>query len=303
MSDLMQWAEPGLDAVPGFMAALEATRAATAPETWREVSKRDPVLRRWRYFLALDPYTRWGLVKPRGYAGDATLMDFAYGHPSIQPEVVRAGPVGETIYRHTAGAPQSASARLRIQVIAEQIRQQAGARAQASGGLRILSFASGHARELEALDAATRAAVGEFIAIDTDAQSLAEAGRSAGGIPLRAEQRNILRHEVQDLPAGELVYSLGLFDYLAPDHAAAVLRKMWGRTRPGGVMMVANLAPDAANLGYCEAIMDWWMIPRTEAEMHALGAAALSRGAGEAATIAVQRHGCFHYLRMEKPAV
>ena len=70
---------------------------------------------------------------------------------------------------------------------------------------------------------------------------------------------------------------------------------MLSLTAPGGKCIVANLAPDAANLGYCEAIMDRWMVTRDEAAMQMLGqrSVALRSGGGP---VVVRKHGCFNYL-------
>lgn len=292
MMMLEEFAEPSIELVAPFMFTLEQARLQAAFDDWCEFTQKSPLLRKWRYFLALDPYTRWGLLKPRGYAGDATLMDFAYGHPVILDEVSQAGPLGEVIYRHTSGAAQSASARLRIQLIAQEI-----ARRAVFGPLTVASYACGHARELEHLGVDVAQKLHLFVAVDADKQSLAEAQRSAGGVPFAGVCRNVLKHDLSDAPQVDLVYSLGLFDYLKDEHAALVTRKMLDQAHSGGTVLLANLAPSAANLAYCEAIMDWWMIPRTEADLMRLANEVLQPGEGR---FDVEQHGCFNYLRIQK---
>lgn len=291
MNHLEAFDEPSVALVAPFMSTLEQVRLQTDFDEWCTFTKKSPLLRKWRYFLALDPYTRWGLLKPRGYAGDATLMDFAYGHAVILDDVSQAGPLGEAIYRHTSGAAQSASARLRIQLIAQEV-----ARRAVFGPLCMASYACGHARELEQLTAEVAQQVHLFVAIDADTHSLAEAQRSAGAIPFSGMCRNVIKHDLSDAPLVDLVYSLGLFDYLKDEHAVLVMRKMLDQARPGGTVLLANLAPSAANLAYCEAIMDWWMIPRSEADLMRLAGELLRPGEGQAA---VERHGCFNYLRIQ----
>lgn len=292
MKALEKFESPSVEAIPDFMSTLEHSRLEAGFDVWCDYTKKSPLLRKWRYFLALDPYTRWGLLKPRGYAGDATLMDFAYGHTSIQDDVEKAGDLAQTIYRHTSEAPQSASARLRIELIAEEI-----CRATDVAPVTLVSYASGHARELERLPAQTKAKVHAFIAIDADGRSLHEASRSATGIPFDGQQRNVIKQDMADLPQGDLVYSLGLFDYLNDEHATAVCRKMLAQTKPGGTVLLANLAPTAGNLAYCEAIMDWWMITRDEPQLVTLAEHVLKEIDG---TAAVERHGCFNYLRIRR---
>jgi hypothetical protein len=292
MSTLDQFSSPTLATIGPFMSALEQARLQESFDAWCTFTQKSALLRKWRYFLSLDPYTRWGLLKPRGYPGDATLMDFAYGHPSIQEDVVSAGPVGEAIYQLTSGAAQSASARLRIQLIANEI-----AAAAEAGPITVASYASGHARELEQLPIEVARQVSLFMALDADDRSLEEARRSAGPIGFEGFKRNVIKQDLADLPKAKLVYSLGLFDYLRDDHATLVIRKMLAQTEPGGTTLLANLAPSAANLGYCEAIMDWWMLPRTEVDLLRLADAAMDQRGGNAT---VEQHGCFNYLRIHR---
>jgi hypothetical protein len=290
MQALEKFATPSVDSIGDFMATLERSRLETDFQSWCDYTRKSPLLRKWRYFLALDPYTRWGLVKPRGYPGDATLMDFAYGHHTIQEEVNDAGPLAQSIYRCTSGAAQSASARLRIELIANEISQ-----LTAQGHVALVSYASGHARELERLTLEEKAKVETFVAIDADMQSLDEAKQSACGIRFAGQRRNVIKQAMDDLPKGDLVYSLGLFDYLNDEHAVQVCRKMIEQAKPGATVVLANLAPTAANLAYCEAIMDWWMITRDEAQLLALADKSLE---GLRGLVKVERHGCFNYLRV-----
>lgn len=295
MEVLNQYRNPQVEDLPNFMSALEKVRAQMQYNQWCDYAQNSPLIKKWRYLLASDPYTRWGFVKPRGYPGDATLMDFAYGHPSVAREIELAGPVGGLIYKQTSGAAQSESARQRISLIASEIRAQIKIR----GDIKITSLASGHARELEALNSKQRSRIKRFIAIDADPQSLEEVKVSAKDIPVTLIRKNLIRAKLFNLPNTQLVYSLGLFDYLEPHHADLVLSKMWGKTLSGGVLIIANLAPDAANLGYCEAIMDWWMIPRSEKDMENL-ADTIDSKFGDIGNVSVSRCGCFIYLRMEK---
>jgi hypothetical protein len=290
MQALEKFATPSVGSIGDFMATLESSRLEADFQSWCDYTRKSPLLRKWRYFLALDPYTRWGLVKPRGYPGDATLMDFAYGHHTILDEVNDAGPLAQSIYRCTSGAAQSASARLRIELIANEI-----SRLTTQRPVTLVSYASGHARELERLSNNEKARLQRFVAIDADLQSLEEARKSADGILFEGQKRNVIKQAMDDLPKGDLVYSLGLFDYLNDEHAVQVCRKMIEQAKPGATVLLANLAPTAANLAYCEAIMDWWMVTRDEAQLLRIAEQALTGSIGQAT---VERHGCFNYLRL-----
>jgi len=289
-SELLELSTPSLDLLDRFMVAVEEARSARTAGEWREVIRRSRVLREWKHFLALDPYTRWGMVKPCGYAGDATLMDFAYRHPDIQHHIASSGDVGAAIYTRTSTAAQSQSARQRISVARHLLRRRA-----ALGNQRVMSFASGHAREFEGLSSDVLAGISRFTPIDNDPSALQVAKAAAGSVHCTPSRRNVVKEHLSDLPQADTVYSLGLFDYLTEETAVEVLRKMLDRTAPGGVCMIANLARDAANLGYCEAIMDWWMVTRSEHEMLDLVHSATG-AQGRYVEATVDRAGCFVYL-------
>lgn len=295
VNDLSSLGAPGLPFIEPFLHKLDLIRLGMGPDEWRQFAKSDPSLLQWRLFLSADPYTQWGLQKPRGYAGDATLMDFAYGHAAVGDMIDTSSPTGREIYKFTSSAQQAESARLRLKLICDELAQYA--LTDPGGG--VTSFASGHARELEALPAATKEKLGLFTAIDLDAEALKTAQRSAWGMPFMSARRNAVTGDMSDLQPSGLVYSLGLFDYLPDAYAQRILRKMWELTRSGGSLVVANLATDAANLGYCEAIMDWWMVTRDADRMQALGRY-LKRTEMAVGDITVTRQGCFNYLKIVK---
>lgn len=296
MNELNSCTIPSIHSVEQFMAGIERLRSRLDTKAWSALVRSDQAIRQWRYFLTSDPYTRWGLLKPRGYPGDATLMDFAYCHASVSDDVAGASPLGTQIYQHTSRAAQSESARQRIALIRARLRA-----ARPAHPISVMSFAAGHAREFETLSTAECRNIERFTAVDLDAVSLATAQISASGIAFEGVCRNLIRDSFDDLPPADLVYSLGLFDYLNEARARTVLAKMWRQVAPGGSLIVANLAVDAGNLAYCEAIMDWWMITRDSAQMQALGAyvAALEDGKGEH-HVALARHGCFFYLEVQR---
>lgn len=280
------------------MVFLETLRKTISPNEWRHAIKEDYLLASWRYFLASDPYTRWGLLKPRGYAGDATLMDFAYRHEAIFCHIKNAGDMGRAIYEMTFEAQQSNSARKRVQLIQDEINRLSSTHENISIG----SFASGHARELEGV-ISNAANIASFYPIDMDGSSITEIEQSFGRRfninPVRKNVFRLPRKMVENM-ALNLSYSLGLFDYLDTRHAKYVLETMWQATSNDGTLIIGNLAEDAANIGYCEAIMDWWMVLRSKEQMQELADYVI--GLGEASSCELTKVGCFYYLKVTKAA-
>src|SRR5579871_6099796 len=52
-----------------------------------------------------DPFTRRSTYKPRGYAGDAHLIDFIYRSDAVGHEVVASTPAGQAIYNYLMTTP------------------------------------------------------------------------------------------------------------------------------------------------------------------------------------------------------
>jgi hypothetical protein len=166
--------QPSLEALPDLLRDVEETRKKMGLKEWRQFVSSSPEIRRWRYFLCHDPYTRWGVLKPRGYSGDARVMDFAYRHPSVQTDLKQSGRTGQAIYRYTSGCEQSVSARKRIDFIVCQVNKFVEDRGPKASKIYVASYACGHGRELEFLSLETLRAIECFYAIDTDSDALDE---------------------------------------------------------------------------------------------------------------------------------
>lgn len=209
-----------------------------------------------------DPFTNRAATKPRGYAGDAELLDYMY--QCIPPE--RAGELGKAIFRCTTSASTSLSVRFRRQLLRSLIDDVVSSTPEA----RVLSIASGHARELEGSLVMTPVFDGEFVAIDQDPLSCAEVERSQAGNHVRAMQMNViefLKSDRQRFGEFDLIYSAGLFDYLSDGLARRLTRRMLQMLRPGGRLLIANFVPDTAARAYMEIFMDWNLIFRSESEI------------------------------------
>jgi extracellular factor (EF) 3-hydroxypalmitic acid methyl ester biosynthesis protein len=217
-----------------------------------------------RELLHQCPFTRHGYERPRGYAGDAALIDYLYadrldGAHQVQP--------GAHIYRFMYQQPSPRSVRERRMLLAREIDTVASQVHQP----RLLSVACGHLREAELSHAVKEHRVGEFIAFDQDPMSLAEVARQhpetairpvCGSVRALLMGRTVFGHL-------DLAYSAGLYDYLSDNTARRLTLLLFDMLNPGGRLLVANFAtcPEA---GYLEAFMDWWLIYRDEDQMQAL---------------------------------
>ena len=206
-----------------------------------------------------DPLTRRSFEKPRGYAGDAVLLDLIY---TAQAPPATSD-LGRAIFGYTSRSPGCQTVRFRRQVMAEAIDA-----AEGSGGSpTVISVACGHLREAEDSNRVRDGRVSRFIALDLDEKSLAVVRAEQPGIEaLQASVRDIIRGRLR-LPEADLIYSAGLFDYLSAAEARLLTVRLVSTLKPGGRLLVANLMPDLFDIGYMEACMDWWLTYRAVAEV------------------------------------
>ncbi len=114
-----------------------------------------------------DPFTHRAFTKPRGYAGDAVMMDFIYSQEENwhNPE---ASELGQSVFQYTINAAASAGVRSRREFIAECLDDVARTHISPTA----LAIACGHLREASMSSAVRRRRFKEFVALDADADSL-----------------------------------------------------------------------------------------------------------------------------------
>src|ERR1700722_7733139 len=225
--------------------------------------------------LHQDPFTYRAFAKPRGYAGDAVMMDYIYGLGEAGAAARNATPLGRAIFQYMDTRPSAKAVRFRRRLLAGLIDQ--GAERKEA---RVLAVAAGHLREVEISSAVLTGKIQEFVAFDQDEFSLAVVARDYAHLGVRVihgSVRQILCGKAK-LGQYDLVYAAGLFDYLSGPVAAALTCRMFEMTRPGGLMLIPNFLTGVLDTGYMEAFMDWRLIYRSHSDMTAL-AAALPRSA------------------------
>ena len=225
--------------------------------------------------LHQDPFTYRAFAKPRGYAGDAVMMDYIYGLGEAGQAARDATPLGRAIFQYMGTRPSAKAVRYRRQLLAELID-----RVAEHGGSRVLAIAAGHLREVEFSAAVQTGKLQEFVAFDQDEASLSVVAREYAHLGVRTvpgSVRHILAGKA-NLGQYDFVYAAGLFDYLSGPAAAALTCRMFEMTRPGGLMLIPNFLTGIRDVGYMESFMDWHLIYRNHADMQAL-ANALPRSA------------------------
>jgi extracellular factor (EF) 3-hydroxypalmitic acid methyl ester biosynthesis protein len=243
---------------------LQARRLQSSPPEW-EAFVRQGLSHPLRQLLHEDPFTRRAFTKPRGYAGDAELLDFIYGREEGWPAPAGTSDLGRQIFEFTTRSPACEAVRARRGFVAEAIDRLVEEVPQP----HVLSVAAGHLREALLSSAVKRRKLGRLVALDSDADSIAEVRLSSGRYGVEVVQATARQLVTGRLALGQfdLIYSTGLFDYVPQQAAQRLMWRLFQFLRPRGRLLVANFLPGIPDLGYMESYMDWKLIYRTRREM------------------------------------
>jgi hypothetical protein len=256
-----------VEAMNELLPFLQARRMRLADREWQDFARlclRHPL----RELVHQDPFTYRAFSKPRGYAGDAQLLDFIYGQEEGWRAPDQTTELGRKLFDYTTHSSACEAVRARRGFLADLVDRLV----EDVPRPHILSVAAGHLREVLLSAALKRRKVGRYVAVDSDVESLEEVKRCYAryGVEIVAGSvRQILTHKL-DLGVFDLVYSTGLFDYLTLEAGKRLTWAMFQMLRPQGRLLVANFLPGIPDVGYMESYMDWKLIYRTRHEMVAL---------------------------------
>lgn len=241
-------------------------RDQLAPDAWANCVKRI----RESELLPLvhqDPFTSRAYNKPRGYAGDAVMMDYIYGlDEGWQPPT--SSLLGQGIFQYTISASASAGVRARREYLAEKLDEIARSKPLPE----VMAVASGHLREASISSAVRRRKIGRFVALDADQESLLEVERSFGRFGVQCELADVRKMLTGRMEYGkfDLIYSTGLYDYIKEKTAQNLSYHLFSMLKPGGKLVIANFLPTIQDIGYMEACMDWFLVYRDRMDMMGL---------------------------------
>lgn len=243
--------------------------------------------------------------KPLGYPGDYQIMNYVYEWQRV----------GDTPYEkllHRIGIETGAcvGTRLRMtqKILAEKIAHNPGDRP-----LNIANLGCGSAYEVYdylKIDHLPRPV--NFTLIDQDQGALSHAYEHAyrevvrhGGRAklqcLQASFAQLLKAGAlfKSLPPQDVIYSLGLFDYLSHRRARALAHDLYAQVAPGGKLIIANVKQGRETCQWpLEFVTDWSLIYRTEEDMHAMVSGL------DVANVRVEEDAtkCVYMIVVDKPA-
>lgn len=214
-------------------------------------------------------------TKPLGYPGDFQVMNYVYDWKREG-----ANTYGQVIHR--LGLDVAECIATRMDVVIDTVMRVAELKS-AGDTARILSLGSGPAREVKQIF--ERTARGntklEYTLVDQEEQALQYAyegnypaakahGAGASINCLNLSFTDILRGNLEDKGAynQDVVYSVGLFDYLKDRRARGLAKSMFDLVKPGGLLILGNMNKCAlSNLWPMECLTDWRLYYRGDAEM------------------------------------
>lgn len=256
-------------------------------------------------FIERAPFMQRTNVKPRGYAGDATMMQMIY-----DDAWEGSSSFGKVLHKHPVEHPGAQAVRNRRLLVPRRLAEVIAT--SSADPFRVLSVACGPARELEEILATPEACRRVWLTLldqDPDALAAAQAtvervGRMRGA-PVQARTvsdsvRTLLKE--RDLPGRlgrfHFLYSMGMFDYLTPPVAKAVLARLYELLEPGGVAVVGNYHVENRSRYYMAYWLDWNLYYRTEEEMMAL-----ARDLPDArVSVELDDSRCQMFLKLERKA-
>lgn len=225
----------------------------------------------------VSPLQQRAYKKPLGYPGDYKVMDYVY-------EWTREGedPYAQFVHRLALEPMKCVQTRLKTQqeIILSELKN-----APKNKPFRITNLACGTAQEIRNILIDGQFDVpADITLIDQEKKTLSFAYERT--FPLVQQWKGLVRLKylntsfralmrpgelLEGLGRQNLIYSLGLFDYLKEKRGKALVRGLFEHLEPGGLLVIANLKEGGISKWTSEFMSDWPMIYRTDEEMLALG--------------------------------
>jgi SAM-dependent methyltransferase len=254
--------------------------------------------------LVEAPVLRRAYEKPLGYPGDYVVMQHYFDN-----DFEGESAFGMVFHKITNEHPMSAGVRTRSAHVAKEIVKRSAGRGHHEP-LKVLSLGCGVGAEVGFVHAANSSAV-SWTLIDQEDQALALAYRNARALApgggrgpdvscINVSFSRLFRGEVSPDSWGkqDVVFALGLFDYIPDPGAGLLLSALYDLLRPGGTVFIANAAAPNEHFWEPELALRWSLIYRDSWEMDALGAALPSSAQVE---LELESAGAYHILACHKP--
>lgn len=247
--------------ISGMSNIYKINQATVCTPEFKQLCLNHPILN----YLNQEATISHSLLKPRGYSGDADMIDYFY---RLKGNNKTSTYFGRELHNVLMNSTSCASVRWRAKHLSEIFRNIYD---QKEAGIDVLSVASGHIRELGYVENRNQI-FNSFTALDQDNQSNDEA-RSSIDAPFLHIIDESITYILRDgfiNQKYDFVYSAGLFDYLNDKLASKLIQKLYACVKKGGSMLVPNFAKGITERAFMDIFMDWELIYRSEEDMLSL---------------------------------
>jgi len=229
----------------------------------------------WNIIMC-SPFMKRTNLKPRGYSGDSEMMRMIYLN-----DYEGESTFSTLMHKHPLEQSAAQAVRNRRKLIVQTLGNiQNNYPILPREKLKVLSVACGSAFEMkDILLSAEDCKKYHFTLLDQDRSALYEAATLVDQMEkylgakievdyLKASVRTMLaiRQLIKKWGQFDFIYSMGLFDYLTPPVATAVLGKLYQLLKPGGDMLIGNFHVSNPSRTYMEYWNDWVIYYRTGEE-------------------------------------
>jgi CRP-like cAMP-binding protein/SAM-dependent methyltransferase len=268
-------AEP-VEIQAGVSAACESLRQVLSDHINRETKLADAigsfVFRETFPFFMASRFLDRCLTKPRGYAGDFGTIEIIYENKTSGD-----GRLGPLVDRWALDANAASAVRSRRNMLAEYIGS-AYRQWDRAGAMPVSSVACGPARELFDLFESAPKPQMEATCIDIDPQALecvaARANKSGVEKSMNLFCANVIRmilgsRDVVIQPQ-QMIYSVGLMDYLQDKVVITFLNWAYRTLLPGGQVIIGNFLTGSGDKAFMDYVMEWILIHRSSDDLKSL---------------------------------
>jgi hypothetical protein len=205
------------------------------------------------------------IYKPLGYAGDFKVLNFLYA-----PESSYESSFFQIIDTYTMNIPVSVSVRNRKPYILSKFSEAIAGKENTS----IMSVASNAGFEIRAFANEKSESSVKMTLVDADPMALDYvkdklATIDSPGLTASYINSNIFdfSEDKFDIQPQDLIYSLGLYDYLKDGLFVRTAKKLYAMLAPGGKLIIGNVSPVNPSRAYMALVAEWCVIHRSVEEL------------------------------------
>jgi SAM-dependent methyltransferase len=193
---------------------------------------------------------------PLGYQGDYMTLECIYRNMSLSQGI------GYYLDLFALNVPLAEAVRNRIRKLEEILRTQISERKTPS----VLNIGCGSCRELMGLSPEIKNSKAKITCIDNDGEALSFAQNRLQYVGLLANidfyKYNALRMfddemNIKEFGKKDIIYSVGLFDYLPSDFLVKLFRALYNLLNPGGILIAAFKDADRYKPYFYHWIINW----------------------------------------------